>query len=263
VKVSRELSDLVTYSKTCGFKSFEEAKVKNKPDQISSFVEGKAEKLAKHQRDDYIQYNRRQVCRIYPAGGRIDSSNYDPHWQWNAGCQIVAFNYQTYDRTMQMNLGKFADNGSSGYLLKPAWMRQDPSTNPPRLPSKTLKIRVISAQQLPKPHQSSKGEIIDPFVEIDLMGEDEDCKVEKTHHIQDNGFNPRWEDAVFEFKVTSPEVTLVRFVVQDHDLQATQFIASCVIGFQNLQAGYRHIQLRDSKNTLMQLSTIFVKIDIS
>ena len=35
------------------------------------------------------------MSRIYPKGTRMDSSNYSPQPFWNAGCQMVALNYQT------------------------------------------------------------------------------------------------------------------------------------------------------------------------
>ena len=44
--------------------------------------------LANAQGAEYVQYNKRQLSRIYPAGGRVDSSNYNPQHAWNAGCQI-------------------------------------------------------------------------------------------------------------------------------------------------------------------------------
>ena len=37
----------------------------------------------------------RQFVRTYPAGTRIDSSNYDPIPLWNHGIQMVALNVQT------------------------------------------------------------------------------------------------------------------------------------------------------------------------
>ena len=40
-------------------------------------------------------YNKRQMSRIYPKGTRMDSSNYMPQMFWNAGCQMVALNFQT------------------------------------------------------------------------------------------------------------------------------------------------------------------------
>lgn len=44
---------------------------------------------------------------------------------WNAGCQLVALNYQTMDLAMQLNQGIFEYNRRSGYLLKPEFMRRN------------------------------------------------------------------------------------------------------------------------------------------
>ena len=41
-----------------------------------------------------VRYNTRQLSRIYPGGARVDSSNLDPRVHWNAGCQVVALNFQ-------------------------------------------------------------------------------------------------------------------------------------------------------------------------
>lgn len=43
---------------------------------------------------------------------------------WNAGCQLVALNYQTLDLAMQLNLGIFEYNQRCGFLLKPEFMRR-------------------------------------------------------------------------------------------------------------------------------------------
>ena len=61
-----------------------------------------------------LSYNKRQMSRIYPKGGRYDSSNYMPQIFWTAGCQMVALNFQTPDIGMQLNQGKFEYNGSCG-----------------------------------------------------------------------------------------------------------------------------------------------------
>ncbi|GFS10920.1 1-phosphatidylinositol 4,5-bisphosphate phosphodiesterase beta-4-like [Elysia marginata] len=55
------------------------------------------------------------MSRIYPRGGRVDSSNFLPQIFWNAGCQMVALNFQTADINMQLNQGKFEYNGNCGY----------------------------------------------------------------------------------------------------------------------------------------------------
>ena len=48
---------------------------------------------------------------VYPAGFRVNSSNYDPVQMWNVGAQLVALNYQTHCLEMNLNQGKFRDNG--------------------------------------------------------------------------------------------------------------------------------------------------------
>ena len=77
---------------------------------------------------------RPQLVRIYPAGSRVDSSNYDPRPHWACGAQMVALNFQTLDRGLQFNLAKFDDNGRTGYLLKPPFLRhadRKPAVRPP------------------------------------------------------------------------------------------------------------------------------------
>lgn len=53
-------------------------------------------KLPEH----HYSYNKRQMSRIYPKGGRVDSSNYMPQIFWNAGCQMVSLNFQTPGTTV-------------------------------------------------------------------------------------------------------------------------------------------------------------------
>lgn len=54
-------------------------------------------------------YNKRQMSRIYPKGGRVDSSNYMPQIFWNAGCQMVSLNFQT-PGTAARNTGLLTSN---------------------------------------------------------------------------------------------------------------------------------------------------------
>jgi len=56
--------------------------------EMSSFGEKKALKFAHEDPKAFLQHNQRQLCRIYPAGGRIDSSNYDPMILWTVGSQL-------------------------------------------------------------------------------------------------------------------------------------------------------------------------------
>lgn len=42
----------------------------------------------------FDRFTQRNILRVYPAGTRIDSSNYNPVLAWNHGCQMVALNMQ-------------------------------------------------------------------------------------------------------------------------------------------------------------------------
>ena len=55
---------------------------------MSSFGEKKATRFIKEESASLVEYNRRQFSRVYPAGSRIDSSNFDPVQMWNVGCQL-------------------------------------------------------------------------------------------------------------------------------------------------------------------------------
>lgn len=122
----------------------------------------------------------------------MDSSNYDPSVMWPTGAQLVALNYQTPDLPMRINRGKFRENGQCGYVLKPDFLRTYPPT--PRAPAVRLTLQIISGYQLPKPHGAKKGEIIDPFVHVTISGVAKDEHKWKTKTVQDNGFNPQWEE---------------------------------------------------------------------
>jgi phosphatidylinositol phospholipase C gamma-1 len=90
---------------------------------MSSFHEIKIEKLiSAHNFRNILKYNEKQLIRVYPKGTRLDSSNYDPIRMWNCGIQLVALNYQTPDKPMQLNESMFMQNGKCGYVLKPQYM---------------------------------------------------------------------------------------------------------------------------------------------
>lgn len=76
--------------------------------------------LLPHSIPDLITHARAHLRRIYPKGIRIRSTNLDPLKFWTNGSQIASLNWQTYDRSMQINEGMFV--GSPGWVLKPAAM---------------------------------------------------------------------------------------------------------------------------------------------
>ncbi|XP_071318832.1 1-phosphatidylinositol 4,5-bisphosphate phosphodiesterase delta-3-A-like isoform X3 [Trachinotus anak] len=167
-KLSPELSELVVYTRSVPFKSFEQA-AKNPPTEISSFSESEALRHIKDSGIYFVRHNSHQLSRIYPSGQRLQSSNYNPQEMWNGGCQIVALNFQTPGEQMDLNHGKFLQNGQCGYILKPPFMCQlDTTFNPENVGGGLghrpvlLTVRVISAQQLPKPEWDKPSSIVDP-----------------------------------------------------------------------------------------------------
>ncbi|XP_031235582.1 1-phosphatidylinositol 4,5-bisphosphate phosphodiesterase eta-2 isoform X4 [Mastomys coucha] len=263
MKLSRALSDLVKYTKSVGTHDVEMEVVSSW--QVSSFSETKAHQILQQKPTQYLRFNQHQLSRIYPSSYRVDSSNYNPQPFWNAGCQMVALNYQSEGRMLQLNRAKFSANGGCGYVLKPQCMCQgvfNPNSEDP-LPGqlkKQLALRIISGQQLPKPRDSvlgDRGEIIDPFVEVEVIGLPVDCSKEQTRVVDDNGFNPMWEETLV-FTVHMPEIALVRFLVWDHDPIGRDFIGQRTLAFSSMMPGYRHVYLEG-----MEEASIFVHVAVS
>uniref|UniRef100_A0A9J8D3A3 Phosphoinositide phospholipase C n=1 Tax=Cyprinus carpio carpio TaxID=630221 RepID=A0A9J8D3A3_CYPCA len=261
IKLSRDLSDLVVFTNSV---ASQECLDEGSPYNVLSFSETRAQHLVHQRSERFLTFNQRQLSRIYPSAYRIDSSNFNPQTYWNVGCQLVALNYQTDGRMMQLNRAKFMVNGGSGYVLKPGPMCKG-SFNPlnddplPANPKKQLVIKIISGQQLPKPPDSmlgDRGEIIDPFVEVEIIGLPVDCCKEQTRVVDDNGFNPVWEETV-SFTLHMPEVALVRFLVWDHDPIGRDFVGQRTVAFSSLMPGYRHVYLEG-----MTEASIFVHITV-
>ena len=135
-KISQKLSDCVNYIHAVHFPGFDNAN-ESKYYHMSSFGEKKTLGILEtaETAKDFVKYNTRQISRIYPGAARQDSSNLKIIPPWNAGCQIVALNYQTQDKQNFINAAKFADNGRCGYILKPAFLRDSEVTYSPLSPS--------------------------------------------------------------------------------------------------------------------------------
>ncbi|XP_032118052.1 1-phosphatidylinositol 4,5-bisphosphate phosphodiesterase eta-2 isoform X3 [Sapajus apella] len=263
MQLSRALSDLVKYTKSVATHDIEVEAASSW--QVSSFSETRAQQILQQKPAQFLRFNQQQLSRIYPSSYRVDSSNYNPQPFWNAGCQMVALNYQSEGRMLQLNRAKFSANGGCGYVLKPECMCQgmfNPNSEDP-LPGqlkKQLVLRIISGQQLPKPRDSmlgDRGEIIDPFVEVEVIGLPVDCSREQTRVVDDNGFNPTWEETLV-FTVHMPEIALVRFLVWDHDPIGRDFIGQRTLAFSSMMPGYRHVYLEG-----MEEASIFVHVAVS
>uniref|UniRef100_A0A8C5PES3 1-phosphatidylinositol 4,5-bisphosphate phosphodiesterase n=1 Tax=Leptobrachium leishanense TaxID=445787 RepID=A0A8C5PES3_9ANUR len=254
------LSTMINYAQPVKFQGFKTAEDKNIHFNMSSFNESVGLGYLKTHAIEFVNYNKRQMSRIYPKGGRVDSSNYMPQIFWNAGCQMVSLNYQTPDLAMQLNQGKFEYNGSCGYLLKPDFMRRpdrtfDPFSETPvdGVIAATCSVQVISGQFL-----SDKK--VGTCVEVDMYGLPTDTirKEFRTRMVMNNGLNPVYNDDPFVFrKVILPDLAVLRIAVYDDN---NKLIGQRILPLDGLQAGYRHISLRNEGNKPVSLPTVFCNI---
>ncbi|KAM9169311.1 1-phosphatidylinositol 4,5-bisphosphate phosphodiesterase zeta-1 [Pangshura tecta] len=264
VKLAMELSELVIYTKAEKFKSFEHSRANQKFYEMNSIGEVKARKLAKQSANEFVLHTAKFITRIYPKGTRATSSNYNPQEFWNVGCQMVALNFQTPGLQMELQNGKFMDNGRCGYLLKPEFMRDSATQfNPYNVTGNhnpiTLSIRLISGYQLP-PSNLSRTNKADPLVHVEIHGVPEDQVKQQTCVIKSNALCPRWNET-FTFNVQVPELALVRFSVEDQiSLAANEFLGQYTLPLLCMNKGYRHVPLFSKLGDRLDPASLFVYI---
>ncbi|CAB0038593.1 unnamed protein product [Trichogramma brassicae] len=264
-KIAKEMSNLIVYFRSV---TLNLEKLRSKGFvyyEMSSFPESKAEKLFQQERRFFLKYHQVQFSRVYPKGQRIDSSNYNPLPMWNSGCQMVALNYQTGDKAMQLNHAKFRDNGGCGYLLKPSFMFHqdyDPYDKNSLVGVETWKITIglIGARHL---HRANRG-TASPFVQVEVLGADYDSGVKlQARTVADNGFNPMWTESC-EFLVYNPYLAMIRFVVQDEDMFGdSDFIGQATYPVRCMRTGYRSVSLRNNYSEYLELASLLVHVEIT
>ncbi|XP_067682324.1 1-phosphatidylinositol 4,5-bisphosphate phosphodiesterase beta-1-like isoform X2 [Haliotis asinina] len=262
-EAAMEMSLLVNYIQPVHFHAFDVSEKRDRSYEISSFVETQAASLLNQYPVEFVNYNKRQLSRIYPKGTRVDSSNFMPQIFWNAGCQLVALNFQTLDLPMQLNMGTFEYNGRSGYILKPDFMRRkdrhfDPfaESTVDGIVAGTVSMKVISGQFL-----SDKK--VGTYVEVDMYGLPTDTvrKKFRTKTIPANGINPVYGEEAFVFKkVVLPNLATIRIGVFE---ETGKLIGHRVLPVEGLRPGYRHIPLRNECNQPLPLQTLFVHLSVN
>lgn len=262
VTAYEEMSSLVNYIQPTKFVSFEFSAQKNRSYVISSFTELKASDLLSKSSVQFVEYNKRQMSRIYPKGTRMDSSNYMPQMFWNAGCQMVALNFQTMDLPMQQNMALFEFNGQSGYLLKHEFMRRpDKQFNPFSVDridvvvATTLAITVISGQFL-----SERS--VRTYVEVELFGLPGDPKRRYRTKLSPNAnsINPVWKEEPFVFeKILMPELASLRVAVME---EGGKFLGHRIIPINALNSGYHHLCLHSESNMPLTMPALFIFLEM-
>ncbi|XP_026193320.1 1-phosphatidylinositol 4,5-bisphosphate phosphodiesterase gamma-2 [Cyclospora cayetanensis] len=251
------------------------------PMDICSMNESKLLRLAKQSPLELCLFHQKYLSRIYPAGTRLSSSNFDPTISWNLGSQIVALNLQSMGLATMLNHGRFQENGGAhgGYVLKPPILRssQQPfdavAATPTEPQALHVTIRVVSAHQLPrtitggrKTRSAAFNKLTsrskpfqNPFVTVSVHGSRRDTRSFRTPAVSNNSFNPRWanEEATFEFLVTHPSLALLLFRVYTADVRPEMLCFACM-PIDAIRSGLRWLPLYDRAFRLLRFSGILV-----
>ncbi|KAB0403376.1 hypothetical protein E2I00_001162, partial [Balaenoptera physalus] len=215
---------------------------KNRSYVISSFTELKAYDLLSKSSVQFVDYNKRQMSRIYPKGTRMDSSNYMPQMFWNA------------DLPMQQNMALFEFNGQSGYLLKHEFMRRlDKQFNP--FSVDRIDVVVISGQFL-----SERS--VRTYVEVELFGLPGDPKRRYRTKLSPstNSINPVWKEEPFVFeKILMPELASLRVAVME---DGNKFLGHRILPINALNSGYHHLCLHSESNMPLTMPALFVFLEM-
>ena len=297
-QIAQELSDLVVYCQSEKFKGFKESdrldnsiipsrvrqlngSLENSPSgslnslltigrpwdggggciyKCSSIQESEAKHFCRKYALKMLDHTEHQLVRCYPAGMRIDSSNYNPIPMWLGGVQMVALNYQTSDTNIALNNALFDQNGRQGYVLKPRVMRGPDHVlykrfNPFKkeiegLHSTFIDLTVISGQYVCQQDFTASC-----IVEVEVMGIPKDCFKYKTKLCSKNALNPIWEDT-FEIEVRMAELAFLKFTV--FDIGTNLPTAQRIITIHQLRRGYRNVTLNSPDNKPLPLSSIFI-----
>ncbi|XP_065893735.1 1-phosphatidylinositol 4,5-bisphosphate phosphodiesterase delta-4-like isoform X2 [Dysidea avara] len=234
-----------------------------------SFGELKALHACEEQSKELLACTERQLVRTYPAGSRIDSSNYDPIPMWNAGIHMVALNIQTLDLPMFLHQGKFRQNGGCGYILKPEVMRnQHDSGYTPNMmrphdsvaPVK-LEIALLSGQHLIILNKKTTS----MEIHYETYGIPHDCE-KKSYNITSKETNPLWpqfgDTPQLEKTILLPELCLLLFAVYITVHRKPRLLGQNVFALTSLQPGLRFIPLRTASGQSASHIGLFVKIGL-
>lgn len=257
------------------------------PYRMTSLSESK---LKSTKTADLVPYTHKHLVRIYPKGGRIDSSNPDPVEAWVQGCQMVALNYQDPALPLLLNLVKFSDNGGCGYLLKPEYLRNDPHYHPssdrippsPYVRFSALHIRILSARQLPSRQEAqlsapsfktsaknlfsslTKGrknstpeppQVAKLCAQIEVHGVPADRKKHRTSGVLHGDFGPSW-DQTFSFSFQAPDLAILTFSI----LQTATFdtkLCHAGVPLSSLRPGFRVIPMREPSLKYLPMTDLF------
>jgi hypothetical protein len=215
-----------------------------------SASESKLKKFAKNPESlrNLQQHNSVHLTRSYPKGSRVGSSNYDPCPGWMTGSQLVALNYQTPSEPMWLNDAKFTMNAGIGYVLKPPYII-DPSIPPPYATAKLkYTVHVLRGAGFP----STKTDVIDPYIELKVLGWKDDTRRERTKAISNNGIDPIFTEK-WTFEFAAPEMDIFCVYLWDGGAGGDGLVGHFLCPVLAMRAGLHSVPLIDGSREKVRL----------
>lgn len=269
VKITERLSRLGIYTRGVSFKSLTQQEA-SMPNHIFSLSEPAVVELHNKSPLELFKHNRDFLMRMYPAGTRVDSLNFDPNPFWRMGIQVAALNWQTLDVGMMLNHGMFS--GTDGFVLKPEGYRSldsvPSSGEVPDIPLKTLdrlSVQMIAAQDIPLVNASDDPNNFRPYVKVELhtdayISKPIEQDAESGHAkgtkfraqtTNSRGTSPYFEGELLEFQNVQciiPRLAFVTFTIMSEAAVGPDVVAAwACIRLDRLKSGYRLVHLLDKR----------------
>lgn len=221
----------------------------------SSFSEIKlSQVLSKFGIEAMRQYTSRHIARIYPAGYRVDSSNFDPQDAWEAGCQLVALNGQKsiffHPHAAWLNAGKFRGNGGCGYIPKPSHLlgrHEKPEAH-------RLAVTVLGGDGWEAFRDFDLIGPPDSYVCVEIAGSAADRKIETTSVYTARArtgskAQPIWNQR-FEFDITDAALAVMMLMAWDQDVDFDDLLGQYAFPLAELKPGWRRVPLLSSSGEM-------------
>jgi len=125
ILMAPELLPLLVYTTGVSFRGLDHTQVYPLT-HVFSLSEPRADSLVSSGVDALrlVNHTREHLVRVYPKGTRVDSSNYEPHRFWAAGCQLVTVNWQTVGESLIH--AQFHQNIPHGLPFARSWLFNGP-----------------------------------------------------------------------------------------------------------------------------------------
>lgn len=120
------------------------------------------------------------------------------------------------------------------------------------------------AKQVPRAKGADKGDIVDPYIKVSILGHPKDQASFSTATVWDNGWNPTYNTS-FEFDVAAPDLANLQISIWDKNkVSADKFVCENIIPVTALREGsLRSVQMYDEDMNLIEGCYVLCSLQIT